>query len=486
MEASRCTDDPFFELDYGNCSTYAPGGINYGFCQEDGACDACGCACADECCIDDPMGYVAASDMNCSDVDALGGWWQCDDLDPDFNGVQNIYVYELCPRSCGRCGSASNMCKNNGDFTASAQIFEGEPTTCQEYNDDWLTKLPASSWDTVTCESMLSTAIHEDETMTVTVASAIREHGFGAACCGSPAKARCFDSTNMCNVDADFDGDVDLGALELGSPGSTCSSTDGNLLVSRLNKLSWADVTCDTLSSTNYTAGGETRTVEQDLMAIGAACCGSLAKARCFGSTNDKNPADDWFQLVLAKDTTQGIRWGTKSEINDEWNLYSYSVVVGPASEAGNFSFAPDGMHLIYQDDPFLGVEYACGNLMVGNGVVLNRQREGLSGRRFVRNEDGSLSPVDAPDPLPNSNPQGDHEICALASAFIPDAEWEWGCSKMTPDNDEDAPPAGWCPEECHVDHYGPNFACSCNAVVTTSDECLAKMSGESPWARAV
>ena len=57
-------------------------------------------------CQDDPMGYVAADPhKSCSDVDALGGWWQCDSLDPDFNGVQNIYVYELCPRSCGRCGS---------------------------------------------------------------------------------------------------------------------------------------------------------------------------------------------------------------------------------------------------------------------------------------------------------------------------------------------------------------------------------------------
>lgn len=57
-------------------------------------------------CVDDPMGYVAAdAHTSCSDVDALGGSWQCDSLDPDFNGVQNIYVYELCPRSCGRCGS---------------------------------------------------------------------------------------------------------------------------------------------------------------------------------------------------------------------------------------------------------------------------------------------------------------------------------------------------------------------------------------------
>jgi hypothetical protein len=55
-------------------------------------------------CKDDPMGYVAADPhKSCSLVDAVGGWWRCDDLDPDFNGVKDIYVWELCPKSCNMC-----------------------------------------------------------------------------------------------------------------------------------------------------------------------------------------------------------------------------------------------------------------------------------------------------------------------------------------------------------------------------------------------
>ena len=58
----------------------------------------------DDGCVDDPMGYVAAdSSKSCGMVDAQGGWWACESLDPDFNGVKNIYVWELCPKSCKKC-----------------------------------------------------------------------------------------------------------------------------------------------------------------------------------------------------------------------------------------------------------------------------------------------------------------------------------------------------------------------------------------------
>jgi len=114
----------------------------------------------------------------------------------------------------------------------------------------------------------------------------------GSACCGSLAKTRCFDTMpppapgtsaggTMCKVDADFDGTVNLGDLGLGSPGSTCSSTSEYLQeVVMFNP--WADVTCDAIMLDSYTAGEETRTVAQDLQIIGSACCGSLAKTRCF------------------------------------------------------------------------------------------------------------------------------------------------------------------------------------------------------------
>lgn len=55
-------------------------------------------------CEDDPMGYVAADPyFDCAEVDVQGGGVPCDHLDPDFNGVQNIYIWQLCPKSCNRC-----------------------------------------------------------------------------------------------------------------------------------------------------------------------------------------------------------------------------------------------------------------------------------------------------------------------------------------------------------------------------------------------
>ena len=48
-------------------------------------------------CEDDPEGYVAADPhFNCSDVSVAS----CDHL---FNGVQNTYNWQLCPKTCNRC-----------------------------------------------------------------------------------------------------------------------------------------------------------------------------------------------------------------------------------------------------------------------------------------------------------------------------------------------------------------------------------------------
>ena len=72
-----------------------------------------------------------------------------------------------------------------------------------------------------------------------------------------------------------------------------------------------------------------------------------------------------------------------------------------------------------------------------------------------------------------------DPQVCANRASFGPDVSWEYGCSKTTPDNGASEPPAGWCPAGCWVDHYAPNFACSCNGLVTSSEECSAMLPGE-------
>ena len=48
-EANTCTDDASFDGGQGGCSLYAAGMALEGFCILDGACNACGCACAQEC-----------------------------------------------------------------------------------------------------------------------------------------------------------------------------------------------------------------------------------------------------------------------------------------------------------------------------------------------------------------------------------------------------------------------------------------------------
>jgi len=46
---SQCSDDAGWDGDYGGCLTYAPGGDNEGYCVDDGACQHCSCSCAAEC-----------------------------------------------------------------------------------------------------------------------------------------------------------------------------------------------------------------------------------------------------------------------------------------------------------------------------------------------------------------------------------------------------------------------------------------------------
>ena len=76
---------------------------------------------------------------------------------------------------------------------------------------------------------------------------------------------------NMCVMARDFNPHVDLGAMQLGPPGSTCESTDSEFKMV-MNVSSWDDVTCELVESTiaNPLRDG-----------VGVACCGSLAQTRC-------------------------------------------------------------------------------------------------------------------------------------------------------------------------------------------------------------
>jgi hypothetical protein len=107
---------------------------------------------------------------------------------------------------------------------------------------------------------------------------------------------------------------------------------------------------------------------------------------------------------VLAKDPSRAIAWDQQYNVDNEWTIYTASLKVVDASEAGSFRFGPDGKRMSYNGDPKAGIEYHCGVLENGNDVALIRDKPfreghggiGESGRNFVKNNDGSLSPMDA------------------------------------------------------------------------------------------
>jgi hypothetical protein len=192
----------------------------------------------------------------------------------------------------------TTMCKVDADFDgAVAPPNVGDGDTCSSLSTFWLGPdyLNKPSWADVTCDALVSTTYTVGSEVR-TVGSAIRH--IGAACCGSLAKTRCFDASTICKVDADFDGAKNLGDLGLGASGSTCSSyiadagwlgwtnstTGLGLSGAPGMATSWSDVTCDALLSATYTRDSQNLHHAADMGRVGAACCGSIAKTRCFGA----------------------------------------------------------------------------------------------------------------------------------------------------------------------------------------------------------
>jgi hypothetical protein len=107
---------------------------------------------------------------------------------------------------------------------------------------------------------------------------------------------------------------------------------------------------------------------------------------------------------VLAKDPSRAITWDQQYDVDNEWTMYIVSLKVVDAHEAGSFRFGPDGKRMSYNGDPKAGIEPHCGVLEKGNDIALIRDKPfreghggiGESGRNFVKNDDGSLSPMDA------------------------------------------------------------------------------------------
>jgi len=82
VRGDDCSDDMAWDGGFGNCSLYAPGAANQGFCTDDDACDACGCACSQ-----DQGCSVAAGDAGSS-----GGAVSCSNDEEMWDGGMSIYI----------------------------------------------------------------------------------------------------------------------------------------------------------------------------------------------------------------------------------------------------------------------------------------------------------------------------------------------------------------------------------------------------------
>jgi hypothetical protein len=194
-------------------------------------------------------------------------------------------------------GTTGTMCKVDADFNGAVNLGDlglvAPDSTCSSYIADagWLgwtdstTGLglsgapgAATSWSDVTCDALLSATYTRDSQIHHIAADIGR---VGAACCGSIAKTRCFGTATMCKVDADFIGT----ASDPVQIAPTCAAAAPSALVNWAGKFSWNDVndaTCESMASTSWYS----RTGLGWLQVLGATCCGSLAKTRCFDASN--------------------------------------------------------------------------------------------------------------------------------------------------------------------------------------------------------
>ena len=104
-----CADDPTYESTQGNCSTYLPGGANFGYCHFDGVEEHCPVACG-MCCKDDPTWD--------------GGHGGCTSYRLGGANEDNCAAHgasQHCPVACGVC------CRDNDNWR------HADGHMCEEY-----------------------------------------------------------------------------------------------------------------------------------------------------------------------------------------------------------------------------------------------------------------------------------------------------------------------------------------------------------------
>ena len=136
-----CSDDVSVDAGFGNCTTYASGRFNQGFCILDSMCDRCGCTCASEC--SEGIGFgignmsfgdnvsMASGDDSCQY--AMNG--VCNDpglcsAGTDYTDCRPMgYADDSCQDSFNGICDEPNLCSPGTDYSDCRSYFSDD--SCQ-------------------------------------------------------------------------------------------------------------------------------------------------------------------------------------------------------------------------------------------------------------------------------------------------------------------------------------------------------------------
>ena len=198
---------------------------------------------------------------------------------------------------CGSLGQAicfddSTMCDNDSDFNGEA-VVSGD-LDCTALAAHLSSKYDVFSWDDVACTASYT----GDDGTTESLFQDLQV--YGAGCCGSLAKTRCFDGGNMCKFDGDFNPSANVATvsvdgtdhlLQCGGESGVATQALAVLRVATgrdVPSAEWSDLTCADMT-TNLTAHFVSEyfqhlylksTMRDFFETYGVGCCGSLGKTR--------------------------------------------------------------------------------------------------------------------------------------------------------------------------------------------------------------
>ena len=125
--STGCSDDISVDAGFGNCTTYASGHINQGFCILDSMCDRCGCTCASEC--SEGIGFGIGNMSSGGNVSMASGDDSCQYAMNEVCDDPGLCSAGTDFTDCRRMGYADDSCQY-----ASNGVCD-EPTLCSPGTD---------------------------------------------------------------------------------------------------------------------------------------------------------------------------------------------------------------------------------------------------------------------------------------------------------------------------------------------------------------